>query len=393
MLLLDVSHTSHTAANTGIQRVCRKLHAELVDRGLAVGIVYDPYARHWRKLDTEERRLMAFDAEDNLGTKRKASWSKAQRWRGRWWRVWRAHPLRITGVYDSLIAPEFFSPTVYAAYSQLCGISGPQVAVFHDMIALHLPQFAPAKTLLRYPEYLRELARFDGIAAVSEFSRADMVSWWSKNNVRGPSSTITVHLASDLVESPPVSATCRSGSKKLLCVGSLEGRKNHVSLLDAAELLWNKGMDFELHLVGMVNRETGAAALSKVHALQAAKRPLYYHGAVTDASLARLYRESWCTIQASLMEGFGLPIIESLRHGVPCITTPGGSLGEVARGGGCLLLENATVDTIAGGIRRLSTEPDLYDRLRREISLRSFRSWWDYAQDISQYCYSLKPSA
>ena len=45
-LLFDASHTSHTAAQTGIQRVCRTLFGELYAQGQAAPICYDPHLRH-----------------------------------------------------------------------------------------------------------------------------------------------------------------------------------------------------------------------------------------------------------------------------------------------------------------------------------------------------------
>ena len=52
MLLLDLSHTSHTQARTGIQRVCRNLHAALGAEAAAV--TWDPYAACWRPLGSAE---------------------------------------------------------------------------------------------------------------------------------------------------------------------------------------------------------------------------------------------------------------------------------------------------------------------------------------------------
>jgi hypothetical protein len=80
---------------------------------------------------------------------------------------------------DWLIEPEIFSPTVGRAQPALFAeISGPRVALFHDAAALRLPELAPHKTVARYPVYLQELLRFDGIAAISDESRAVLVEYW-----------------------------------------------------------------------------------------------------------------------------------------------------------------------------------------------------------------------
>ena len=52
-LLLDLTHTSHTRARTGIQRVVRALHRELGNSALAV--TFDPYLGGWRPLEAWEQ--------------------------------------------------------------------------------------------------------------------------------------------------------------------------------------------------------------------------------------------------------------------------------------------------------------------------------------------------
>ena len=78
MLLLDVSHTSHTRARTGIQRVTRSLADAL--GAAAQPITHDPYLAAWRPLQDWERANLAATAP---ATKRGAQWPLAARLRGR----------------------------------------------------------------------------------------------------------------------------------------------------------------------------------------------------------------------------------------------------------------------------------------------------------------------
>src|SRR5437016_7997911 len=76
-LLLDLSHTSHTRARTGIQRVARSLHAALGEG--AVAVTHDPYADAWRGLETwENENLIATGA----AAKRGAQWPLGAKLRG-----------------------------------------------------------------------------------------------------------------------------------------------------------------------------------------------------------------------------------------------------------------------------------------------------------------------
>jgi glycosyltransferase involved in cell wall biosynthesis len=103
---------------------------------------------------------------------------------------------------------------------------------------------------------------------------------------------------------------------------------------------------------------------------------------VDDESLHRAYRECSFTVYPSVREGFGLPILESLWHGRPCVCGRNGALGEVAGDGGCLLVNQEDVSSLADGVRRLLNDPQTYDRLWEEAQHRTFRSWDNYADAL-----------
>jgi len=93
------------------------------------------------------------------------------------------------------------------------------------------------------------------------------------------------------------------------------------------------------------------------------------------------------------MEGFGLPIAESLIHGKPCICGGNGALGEVARGGGCLIIDQTSSETLAGGIKTLLSDRQFYSRLCDEARSRKFRSWSDYMDKLLVHLQAEIPAA
>jgi glycosyltransferase involved in cell wall biosynthesis len=103
---------------------------------------------------------------------------------------------------------------------------------------------------------------------------------------------------------------------------------------------------------------------------------------VDDETLLREYRDCRFTVYPSLMEGYGLPIVESLLHGKPCVCGGNGALGEVARGGGCFIVDQAKADALAHGMRRLLLDRELYARLCAEARARKFRLWIDYIEKL-----------
>src|SRR5687768_11079567 len=115
MLLFDATHTSHTQAQTGIQRVCRSLHSALAAREPVTAICHDPYFRGWRPLSEGEKRRLAPGLP--AASSRGAKWPWHLRIAG--------HAKRLIGHRPELppahgvICPELFSPAVAASLPSL----------------------------------------------------------------------------------------------------------------------------------------------------------------------------------------------------------------------------------------------------------------------------------
>ncbi len=385
-LLLDLSHTCHTRARTGIQRVTRAIRDALGDHARA--ITHDPFLRAWRELEPWERANLAADTP---ATKRGARWP----WRTRLRSTTRRHlgagtpPLPDNA---GVVVPEVFSPGVARAFGPLFArVRGPRVALFHDAIALKLPELTPTKTVARFPPYLVELLAFDGIAAVSEDSRTALVDYWRWLGVAECPPVRALPLGIDLKPGTLQPTAPLAATPVVLCVGSIEGRKNHLALLEACEQLWTRGAKFSLHLIGLAHAATGAAATARLRALQAAGRPLRYDGAVSDAAVEAAYAACAFTAYPSLAEGFGLPVVESLAHGKPCICSGLGALGESARGGGCLPLAVMDVPSLATALARLVESPAAVAALAAAARSRSFRTWPAYAAELTAWMRELPP--
>jgi glycosyltransferase involved in cell wall biosynthesis len=387
VLLLDLTHTSHTQARTGIQKVCRSLFGTLATAVDVQPICHDPYRSAWRTLEPGERQTLASASPSQ---RRGAHWPLATRLRGRLARMVGAlaPPLpQATG----LIVPEIFSPATAGALPGLLqAVGGARVALFHDAIALKYPELSPSGTVARFPGYLQELLAFDGIAAVSEDSRDALLDYWHWLGVKATPPVQAIPLG---IDDHPIDFTApaekRDAPPVVLCVGTLEARKNHLALLEACESLWAAGLTFELHLIGMAQTQTGQHALERVRALQAAGRSLRYDGPVSDPALHAAYRRAAFSVYPSIMEGFGLPVLESLRYGRPCICSGQGALGESARGGGCLPLDRVASGDLAQAIRRLLTTPADREALVRACHARRFKTWSQYGAEILSWMNTL----
>lgn len=389
--VLDLTNTSHCRSATGVQRVTRQLYAALAETGTApLAIVYDPYAKRWRLTDKSEKSLLDLAAAEKPGTSRSEVWTIPQKLRGLLrqgqepaWEKLRGTPF---------LAAEIFSAEIFPHYAALrAKLHGPAAALFYDAVAVRFPTLTPAGNVARVENYLRELASFDGVAAISEASRIDLLEQWARLGVRDqpPVTAIPLGVNAPVVTLPPPKADNNRLGAMILSVGSIEGRKNHLALLEAAETLWREGHHFRLILAGLPRPETAATAIRLAAALQSAGRPLQLAGAISDRRLEELYARCRFTVYPSLYEGYGLPVAESLLRGRPCICSTGGALAEVAPGGGCLIVPEPTSAHLASALRMLLADDTTYARLCAEASCRQFLSWTDYAQRLHSWLATL----
>ena len=89
-------------------------------------------------------------------------------------------------------------------------------------------------------------------------------------------------------------------------------------------------------------------------------------GYLSDAELEWVYAEASALLMPSLYEGFGLPALEAMQHGVPVVAASTAALPEVVGGAGLMVNPFSEAD-IAEAIRRLMHDP----ALRADLSKRS----------------------
>jgi O-antigen biosynthesis alpha-1,3-rhamnosyltransferase len=122
-------------------------------------------------------------------------------------------------------------------------------------------------------------------------------------------------------------------------VGAIQERKNQIAALAAA-----RQAELPLVVVGPTKDERVADELRSGGAR--------LEGYVATERLAELYRGAACLVQASLHEGFGLPLVEAMASGTPVVTVPDPALVEVAGDAAVVVPESELAD----GIRRALAE-------------------------------------
>ena len=105
-----------------------------------------------------------------------------------------------------------------------------------------------------------------------------------------------------------------------LIVSTVEARKNHKYVLDAFDSLWEQGVDVTLNLVGKPS-PTGEPSLQRIRKHKMLNEKLFYWDNLHDTGLKYCYKQSKMLLYPSIIEGFGLPIIESLSYDLPVMAS------------------------------------------------------------------------
>jgi glycosyltransferase involved in cell wall biosynthesis len=279
---------------------------------------------------------------------------------------------------DWLLTAELFSEEErpgFAAFLQRrpCRIG----AIFHDAIPLKHPHITWPQSVARHPAYLKMLAGFDRVWAVSQASRDELTGFWRWQGIAQPPPVEVIALGSDSDGSPRgPAAVSAAPPPRLLCLGILEPRKNQAFLLEVCAELWRQGLAFELHLVGRVNPHFGPPIVARFAELrQAHPSLLHHHAAADDAAVARLFAAARATVFPTLAEGCGLPLLESLWRGVPCVCSDLPVLRENADGGGCLPVACGDARAWQDALRRIVTDDALHRTLSQQAATRPLPTW------------------
>ena len=94
-----------------------------------------------------------------------------------------------------------------------------------------------------------------------------------------------------------------------------------------------------------------------------------------DEHLTPLYSAAHCVIIPSLIEGFGLPLLEALQCATPVICSDGGSLPEVA-GDAAIIFPPTDTDAIADAMLQVVSNDDVYADLKRKTVIQASKFSW-----------------
>ena len=211
------------------------------------------------------------------------------------------------------------------------------VTCFHDVIPLYIPTFYYSSyTSLFVRAFIEMVNHSDACISVSAYSLKKAKEYIAAYDLRSENPPMLgwFHLGASVLMTEDT--FIRDEITRLFCdnkvflsVGTVEPRKGYSITLDAFELIWSKGLQCHFAIFG-ARGWVSRALQTRIATHAEYNKRLHWFTDASDAELAFAYRNSYCVIQGSITEGFGLPIIEASLAGAPVIATDIDVFREIA---------------------------------------------------------------
>jgi glycosyltransferase involved in cell wall biosynthesis len=342
-LILDASATAKNDLKTGIERTARNITLELIKN--PSGFQIEPIRiREGQRVYARDFSLRLIGSDANL-PETDLEFRPGDIYLGLDW-----CPEAVVG--DG----KFFSG--------LRALNIPVYFMIYDLLPVLQPDKFPEWAVAEFRRWLSSLSGVcDGVVCISRAVADELLSWLdSEPPARNrPLQIGYFHLGADIIPTATVASNnglpsevkaavkAMQSTPSLVMVGTLEPRKGHMQALEAFDHLWKEGVDANLVIVGHEGWHVEAlTATLRAHPQQG--KQLFWFPAADDATLSSLYGAAAGLLAPSHGEGFGLPLIEAARYGVPILARDLPVFHEVA-GDFAYYFRGTTSEAMSSAIR------------------------------------------
>jgi glycosyltransferase involved in cell wall biosynthesis len=295
-VFLDVTPTHRFGRDTGIQRVVREIAKRTVEQGTAFPVIIEdgrliPYYD-----DPAFPPTIDIEAGDKL-LLLDASWGMA----------------------------EEYLPILRRVSDR----GGQIISVIYDLIPLLQPFSVSADLTRRFEEWFEIVVlKSDAVMCISQCVATEFCDYIARHDyLTKPHFRVGWwRLGADFepANPRPVSASAkeiaRDDAPFFLSVGTLEPRKGYAIALAAFDILWRAGSNARYVVIGRPGWQSESIEM-RIRRHPEFGRGLIWLDDASDADLRYCYERAHALVYASAFEGFGLPLVEAARHGLPIIAS------------------------------------------------------------------------
>lgn len=294
------------------------------------------------------------------------------------WKYW--FDFKIPFILKKIKADVFVSPDGYASLTTKV----PQCMVIHDLGFLHYPE-AYKKSHIPYlkrntPKFLKKAKT---IATVSQFSKDDVLKHYriSSDKINVVYSGVKNNFRPlPFDERTRVKEKYTGGCEYFIYVGAIQPRKNLVRLLKGFSV-FKKRMQSSMKLVLAGRMAWKNEEFTKLLNTYKYKTEVLLTGYVPEEEIVSLVGSAYALVYPSLFEGFGVPVVEGMRSGVPVLTSAKTSMEEIA-GDAALYFDPEDHSDIADKMMLIYKDEDLRKQLVEQGRTRAEEFTWERSAEL-----------
>lgn len=284
----------------------------------------------------------------------------------------------LLSLYTAWLLPEVsYLPSVLDRFSLFsrCMTTG---MIGYDALPMTEPinyRFQPGKSET-VSEYFRLLARTDVLVCISEYSRRTIIERLRRSST---SVTTVAHPGGDHI---PLRETPREIDRPVtfLRVGTMEARKFPRELVSAFRAAREGGIEAQLHFIG---RPSASDASINAHVNEAVAADIGVRW-TTDASdeEVRAHIETADVFLSFGTEGYGIPVLETLRRGLPVVFGGVQPAAELMVGSGAFAVHGTTEQDLVEMFSTFADVPTL-EQAQMAVDPHAVPTWRDFARSIA----------
>ncbi len=242
----------------------------------------------------------------------------------------------------------------------------------HDLLPIHHPEYFSRDLVWKFRNFVPLIEVADVILVSNEDVKAQVEAEFKKSQVH------VVALPSTYIQTTPTSEL----SSRFLMVGTIEPRKNYMSVLESFEKLHVLHPEIELRIVGNLGWKY-TDIVTRISRLQHRGVKLHWLQNLNDEELRLEYQQALALLYPSHYEGYGLPIIEALSQSTPVITSDRPAMRLFERLGGVTLINPDNSDELFDEMKRM-LDFDYRKSKSQQIQLNEIPTSW---QVFAHHCY------
>ncbi|TAF74399.1 MAG: glycosyltransferase family 1 protein [Bacteroidetes bacterium] len=254
-----------------------------------------------------------------------------------------------------------------------------KVVTIHDLAVYHEDLYEPNAAKYYQNRYENTLLEHnpDHIIVDTEFIKNEFLNRFPRFENKISAISLGVNHFNFTFKSPPL-----FDFPYIVCLGTIEKRKNISNLYRAFQLLKQKNKEIKLILIGgMGFLDT---ELSQIVSEIKQDSRVILTGYLEENKAQNILSNALISVYPSLYEGFGFPILEPMVYGVPVITSNFGSMCEVASNA-ALVCDTTQIDVLAQNIEYLlENESVRNDFIQKGFERTKFLTWQKCAEQTKK---------